>query len=252
MENLLQQIADNTTPKSSSSIIVSGSESRFTTRFNPPIQLNETKSYEMGLQNLDTYYSFPNIDETNNLFKYEASRGIHQFRLPVGSYTLSEINDAVQKGLKENGHENLITLSANTVTLKTILKIISEKSVAIRVDFTPNNSIGKTLGFNRQKYTRDYQESENVVDILKVNTVMVESDIISGSYVDGTTKPVIYSFFPNVDPGHKIVEKPNHPVYLPVTMRTIDSITTTLTDQDGNELNTRGERITIRYHIKEV
>ena len=76
-------------------------------------------------------------------------------------------------------------------------------------------------------------------------------DIISGSYVNGTTQPTIYSFFPNVSPGYKIVEKPINLSYLPVIMDTISSIETTITDQTGKRLNLRGEYITMRLEIRE-
>ena len=70
MEDLLKQIVKNTAHKTSFQIIVSDSKSRFRTRLNPTLQLNRDKEYEIALVNLVTYYSFPNIDETNNVFLY--------------------------------------------------------------------------------------------------------------------------------------------------------------------------------------
>ena len=70
MEDLLKQIVKNTAHKTSFQIIVSDSKSRFRTRLNPTLQLNRDKEYEIALVNLETYYSFPNIDETNNVFLY--------------------------------------------------------------------------------------------------------------------------------------------------------------------------------------
>ena len=76
-------------------------------------------------------------------------------------------------------------------------------------------------------------------------------DIIWGSYVNGIARPTIYSFFPNVSPGHKIVENPKTVIYLPITLHVIHSIQITLEDQDGDQLDLRGEHITIRFHIRE-
>ena len=58
-------------------------------------------------------------------------------------------------------------------------------------------------------------------------------------------------FFPPPDiyPGMKIVEKPNHLVFLPVT-RTIDQVKTWFTDQNGDILNLRNESVTIRLQIR--
>ena len=72
---LLKQIVKNTTHKTSFQIIVSGNESKFTTRLNPTLQLDRDKEYEIALVNLETYYSFPNIDETNNVFVYSPDNG---------------------------------------------------------------------------------------------------------------------------------------------------------------------------------
>ena len=81
---------------------------------------------------------------------------------------------------------------------------------------------------------------------------MVNVDIISGSYVNGSVKNTIYSFFPNVSPGYKIIETPVNLVYLPITLDTIHSLGVSLTDQNGKLLNLRGENLTIRFHIREV
>ena len=67
---LLKKIVKNTSHKTSFQIIVSGNESSFNTMFNPNIELPKDKVYEIALVNLETYYSFPNIDETNNVFVY--------------------------------------------------------------------------------------------------------------------------------------------------------------------------------------
>ena len=62
MENLLKQIANNTEPKRSFSIVVGDNKTRFKTWFKPPIQLDKKKDNEIALINLETYYSFPKIE----------------------------------------------------------------------------------------------------------------------------------------------------------------------------------------------
>ena len=65
----------NMAHKTSFQIIVSGNESKFTTRLNPALELDRDKEYEIALVNLKTYYSFPNIDKTNNVFIYSQDNG---------------------------------------------------------------------------------------------------------------------------------------------------------------------------------
>ena len=55
--------------------------------------------------------------------------------------------------------------------------------------------------------------------------MLVNIDIIAGSYVNGSTQPTIYSFFPNVSLGYNIIENPHNLLYLPITADTIHSIT---------------------------
>ena len=104
--------------------------------------------------------------------------------------------------MEKRGHhdpineEYYINISANSNTLKSIL-ILEED---YKVDFNHQNSLVKVLGFTGAKYTKGFHESENVVNILSINNILVNIDIILGSYVNGTMKNTIYSFFPESQP----------------------------------------------------
>ena len=97
-----------------------------------------------------------------------------------------------------------------------------------------------------------FHESENVVNILSINSILVNIDIISGSYVNGMMKNTIYSFFPKVSPRYMINESPINLVYPPITLDIIYSLEVSITDQDDHLLNFRNEKLTIRFHIKEA
>jgi hypothetical protein len=141
-----------------------------------------------------------------------------------------------------------ISLSGYPSTLKSVMEITGRYGV----DFSYPNSLRSLLGFDNKVYYAGYNESENIVTILKVNSIFVEVDIINGSYVNGKLSPIIYSFFPNVSPGYKIIENPVNLVFLPLNTHSIDKVTVGLTDQDGKLLNLRGETITIRLHIRQA
>ena len=243
---LLEKIVKNTEHKTSFHIIVSDNETSFNTRFNPKIELDGDKVYEIALVNLETYYSFLNIDESNNIFVYSLDNGNSwvKIKIPEGSYEIDDINNTIQQEMKKRGHYDSINedyhinISANSNTLKSVL--ILEKDY--QVDFNHRDSLAKVLGFMGTKYTGGFHESENVVDILRINSILVDIDIISGSYVNGATKNTIY----------KIIESPVNLVYLPITLDTIDSLNVTITDQDDHLLNLRNEKLTIRFHIREA
>ena len=120
------------------------------------------------------------------------------------------------------------------------------------VNFRKDKSINTLLGFDSNLYTTGFHESENIVNILTINSILVNIDIISGSYVNGSTQPTTYSFFPDVSHVYKIIENPHNLLYLPITADTSHSITIWLTDQNGNELNLRGENLSMRFHLREI
>ena len=120
------------------------------------------------------------------------------------------------------------------------------------VDFRKDKSINSLQGFDSNLYTSGFHESENMVNILTINSILVNIDIISGSYVNGSTQPTIYSLFPDVSPGHKIIENPHNLLYLPITSDTIRSNTIWPAVQNGIELNLRGENLSMRFHLREI
>ena len=188
------------------------------------------------------------------MFVYSPDNGNSwvKIKIPEGSYEIDDINNTIEHEMEKRGHHDpinedyYINISTNSNTLKSVL--ILEKDY--QVDFNHQNSIAKVLGFTGAKYTEGFHESENVVNILSINSILVNTDIISGSYIHGTTKNTIYSFFPKVSPGYKIIETPV--VYLPIILDTIDSLKVSITDQDDHLLNLRNEMLTIRFHIREA
>ena len=87
-----------------------------------------------------------------------------------------------------------IKISANTNTLKSEMFL----KYNYEVDFRKGKSINRLLGFDSNIYTSGFNESEIMVNILTINSILVNIDIISGSYVNGSTQPTIYSFFPTI------------------------------------------------------
>ena len=105
------------------------------------------------------------------------------------------------------------------------------------VDFRRYKSITTLLGFHSKLYTSGFNESQNTVKIITINSIQVNIDIIPGSYVNGSTQLTIYSFFQNVSHMQKIIENLHNLPYLLITSDSIHSIMMWLTDQNGDELN---------------
>ena len=75
--------------------------------------------------------------------------------------------------MEKRGHYNpinedyYIDISPNSNTLKSVLIIES----GYQVDFNQQNSLSKVLGFTGTKYEEGFHESENVVNILTINSI---------------------------------------------------------------------------------
>ena len=121
-----------------------------------------------------------------------------------------------------------------------------------KVSFDVPNSLASVLGFKRSiLYGVGRHASENLVNIMSVNSILAHCNIIHFSYMGGTHAPVVYNFFPNAAPGQKILEAPHNLIYLPVTVDAITTLSVWLTDQHGKLLDLRGEELTIRFHLRE-
>ena len=235
-------------------ITLSAKSTNFTTNFNPPIDLKGV-DHEMALISLETYHSFPNISKENNVFKYSSDNGATWkiIKIPKGSYGLIGIYNEILRGFRENGDYDEINKIYPIILLgnKNTAQILMEISANYKVDFTAPNSINTVLGFNSITYSEGNHNSENIIEILPVNSIFVHVDNVIGSYMLGISSSVLYSFFPNVSPGVKIIERPFQRVYLPIITQDIHEIRLKLTDQTGKILDLRGENLTVSLHLTE-
>lgn len=231
-------------------LTLSGSTSILSANYFPPIVLSGNGQYVLGLVDLETFNSIPNIDETNNTFYYGDSKKII---IPEGSYEIDDLNRYLVRKIIEGevggGSAESpppIILQPNNNTLKCEIKCKYD------IDFTQQNNLGSLVGFAKRKLEANvWHESDLPVNILKVNIIRVECNITAGAYSNSQPVHTIHGFSANVPSGYKISESPYHVIYLPVSPRVIDNITVRIVDQDGNLVNFRGEEITIRLHVKE-
>ena len=104
-----------------------------------------------------------------------------------------------------------------------------------------------------KKYEAKAQQrfvADDTIQILPINSILIHCNLVSGSYLNGIQVPVVYSFFPDVEPGDKIIESPVEYIYLPISSDVIRHMTVWLTDQNQNLLNLRKEEVTIRFHLR--
>ena len=231
--------------KESFYLIQSGRDSKIETDFTPNLELGGP--YEIALHSLETYYSFANVDETNNKIRIFLDNQWINLEFAVGCYEHEDINKELQRMIVAvGGNKTDVILSANRNTFQTIMTINSN----VKVDFTINNSIRTILGFNSKIYDHGRHLSEHTVNIMNINSIFVHTNVIGSTYVNGSQTPVIYSFFPDIPPGGKIIVQPRVLIYLPISISVISRLSSWLTDQAGKKLNLRDEELTLKYHLR--
>lgn len=226
----------------------------------PTIPLEEDADYVLGLTSFEAFNSIPNVDTHNNKFYYydPEIKEYNRIEIPTGSYEIMDINKYLRMklgiitrqasdGPKPRKHKPILKIEANNNTLRCEIKSTLE------IDFTKKDSIGPLLGFKPRKLkAQGNHQSDNTIDVLKINTICIDCNIVTGSYHNDKLIHRIHQFFPTVPPGYKIVETPATIVYLPINTKVIDHLAVKILDQDGNLVNFRGETVTVRLHLKKV
>lgn len=228
----------------SSTFTLSGNTSILSTNYFPPIELDRKFEYVLGLVDLQTYNSIPNVHEKNNRFYYNDEVVI----IPEGSYEIDDIYKYINNTISKNKSlKYFLTINANNNTLK--CEIIS----SLVINFEKENNIGSLLGFKKKILQPNTNHiSDLPIDILGVSSIQIDCNIIRNSYRNNQLIHIIHQFFPVVPPGYKIVEIPSNVIYLPVNVHTINNITLKLIDQNDKLINFRGENITIRLELKKI
>ena len=127
--------------------IMSGMKSDFTTKYSPPISLDESKQYEAALLSIDLFNSIPNITNLNNVFRYSKNDGNSwvNIELDTGSYELTAISNEVQR-LMANMEITIRTqiiriTSPSQQTYSNLKSIVHISNENYKIDFSVPNSM---------------------------------------------------------------------------------------------------------------
>lgn len=222
-------------------ITLNGNSSELSCDIFPPINVSENA--KVCLLSLHTNNSIPNIEPGCNTIGFHSMFGLNEdIELPTGSYELKSLESTIQKLFPYA--DASFELKANNTTLKCLMRCNHD------IDFKNKNSISKLLGFKNEVYKADtIHESNRIVNIMKINSIKIECNLISGSFCDGIPGQTIHEFFPTVPSGYKIIEVPRHPVFYPLNSTSISTVKIELRDQNDILINLRGEPITVRLQI---
>ena len=248
MENIddkLDKIVENTKRGASYLLTLSGIGSKLEKTFQP--EIIGGCDYKIAFTSLDTYFSIPNIDSTNNSLQISHNGGeFITIALDRGCYSLEDLNEEINRQLKEKKMPDAVQFRAEYTTFRCIMMI--QQTYVVK--FT-EHSLRSVLGFDVKSYVgrSERYRSEHSVQIMYINSILVHCDLVSGSYLNGIPAPIIHSFFPSVNPGEKIIERPVEYIYLPVELDAIRHMSVWLTDQNLKLLDLGEEEVTVKFHL---
>ena len=224
MEEQLRKLVEHAEPKPKSFIFVSGNSSNLKTSFIPPLDFPPSYRYEMALTSLETILFQTSTPQT--ITSKHSSFDEAKTWQDVGGYEIKVINTELQRFITQKTvdkkAEKRIVLSPNPNTSRCMLEVLDVKS---QVNFNEDDSLCTVLGFDKKVYTMGRHESEHIVNILSVNSILVHCDVIESSRLDGIEAPVIYTFFPDAAPGDKIISIQKYLIYIPLTPNVISRMT---------------------------
>ena len=135
----------------------------------------------IALPNLGIYYTWKNIKSSynNNKFKISAPTWNEEFKLPDGSYSVSDIQDYLEYFLKKRGENTdkwSIQIYVNKIENRITFKIKDGYSLELLTKETM-----KLLGSAENKITKD-KNGENVPHLEITEVVLVYCNIVNNDY----------------------------------------------------------------------
>ena len=162
----------------------------------------------VALLNLSIYYTWKNVKSSynNNKFKISAPAWSEEFKLPVGSYSVSDIQDYFEYILKKHSESVAnpsIRMYINRIENRITFKIKNGYYLEL---LTPETM--KLLGSTESKITKD-KNGENVphLEIVELVLVLVNNDYQQDSRI-------LYTFVPNKTFGSLLEISPTNQVFL--------------------------------------
>ena len=227
--------------KTSSNKIISALGNQTTVNLNPSITLDDNKKYQLRLLSFNCVYCMPNVTTKNNTLTYTFNSNTHSIIFDTGLYSLDDINMQVSlyTEISNNGNDaSLIQFFPDQATSKIYIQF-SQANVII--DNTITNSIMDILGFSKSNIggliSPGIVKSGYNAQLNAIQNILIKCDITTGSYSNSQLTNIISAIVPDVDSYSTIIYRPVHPVRCPINVQRIESITITLVDQDGKDLD---------------
>ena len=165
----------------------------------------------VALSNLSIYYTWKNIKSSYNYntFKISAPTWSEEFKLPDGSYSISDIQDYSEYILKKHS-ENVDNRSIKIYINKIENRITFKIKTGYYLQFLTPETM-KLLGSTESKITKD-KHGEQVPHLEVVELVLVHCNIINNNYQQDLR--ILCTFVPNKPFGSLLEISPTNNIFL--------------------------------------
>ena len=203
----------------------------------------------VALSNLSIYYTWKNVkssynNNNNNKFKISVPTWSEEFKLPDGSYSVSDIQDYFEYILKkhiESVDNPSIRVYVNRIENRITFKIKNGYYLEL---LTPETM--KLLGSTESKITKD-KNGENVPYLEIVELVLVHCNLVNIDYQQDSR--ILYTFVPNKTFGSLLEISPTNQVFLKTFNSEFQEVKIWFTDQTSKPLELE-DKINITLIIK--
>ncbi|KAF0749220.1 Uncharacterized protein FWK35_00019223, partial [Aphis craccivora] len=237
----------------STTLSLTGNKTTLSVHYFPSIDVYDDS--EIALLNLQTYYTFLNINETNNQFEIyleNPDRLVNNNKFPTclitlkkECYSIKDIKNQIliQTDDFNNDNEYFGIKLTEKITFDIRIDQVDFRSTIFSngtIRFNVENSIGPLLGYEpRMKYI-DGHRSQKVANLNSVNSIKLMCNKAQGSFNNHMSREYRFEAASNT----------NNLIYYKLNKTNIDSITIQLVDQDYDPINNLGEKLIIDLHIK--
>ena len=212
----------------------------------------------VALSNLSIYYTCKNVKSSynNNKFKISAPTWSEEFKLPDGSYSVSDIQDYFEYILKKHSESvdnPSIRMYVNRIENRITFKIKSGYYLELLTLETM-----KLLRSTENKITKD-KNCENVPHLDIVELVLVHWNLVNNDYQQvhwnlvnndyQQDSRILYTFVPNKTFGSLLEISPTNQVFLKTFNSEFQEVKIWLTDQTSKPLELE-DKINITLIIK--
>ena len=161
-----------------------------------------------ALSNLSISYTWKNVKSSynNNKFKISPPTWSEEFKLPDGSYSVSDIQDYFEYVLKKSVDNPSIRMYVNRIENRITFKIKNGYSLEL---LTPETM--KLLGSTESKITKD-NNGENVPHLEIVELVLVHCNLVNNNYQQDSR--ILFTFVTNKTFGSLLEISPTNQVFL--------------------------------------